>query len=179
MCGVIFDAPQHRERIKTLELRTADPNFWSNQEAAQAVLRDRKRSEDQVGADEKLASISEDIETYINLTKEETNAEQRNELLKDLDRELNSAETYVAELETRTLLSGENDHLERHHDHQARRGRDGVAGLGVHFVADVSAVGGAQEGERFGAGRDAWGRSGNQVGGDSIQRRKRVRIVNG
>jgi len=75
------------------------------------VLRDRKRAEDQVTADDKLASISGDIETYINLAQEETNAEQRNDLLKDLDRELQAAETYVAELETETLLSGENDHL--------------------------------------------------------------------
>jgi peptide chain release factor 2 len=75
------------------------------------VLRDRKRAEDQVAADDKLASISGDIETYINLAQEETNAEQRNDLLKELDRELNAAETYVADLETKTLLSGENDHL--------------------------------------------------------------------
>jgi peptide chain release factor 2 len=111
LCGVIFDAPQYRERLKSLEARVADPNFWGNQEAAQAVLRDRKRAEDQVSADDKLGSLSEDIETYINLAQEETNADQRNDLLKDLDRELNGAETYVAELETRTLLSGENDHL--------------------------------------------------------------------
>jgi peptide chain release factor 2 len=109
--GVIFDAPQHRERLKSLEARVADPNFWNNQEAAQAVLRDRKRAEDQVGADDKLAALSEDIETYINLAQEETNADQRNDLLKDLDRELNGAEDYIAELETKTLLSGENDHL--------------------------------------------------------------------
>jgi peptide chain release factor 2 len=32
-------------------------------------------------------------------------------LLKDLDRELTSADSYLSELETRTLLSGENDHL--------------------------------------------------------------------
>jgi len=75
------------------------------------VLRDRKRAEDQVAADDKLASLSGDIETYINLAQEETNAEQRNDLLKELDRELNAAETYVADLETKTLLSGENDHL--------------------------------------------------------------------
>jgi peptide chain release factor 2 len=111
LCGAIFDAPQHRERLKTLEKRSADPNFWNDPEAAQAVLRDRKRAEDQVAADDKLASISGDIETYINLAHEETNAEQRNDLLKELDRELNAAETYVAELETKTLLSGENDHL--------------------------------------------------------------------
>jgi peptide chain release factor 2 len=97
--------------LKSLEARVAQPDFWNNQEAAQSVLRDRKRAEDQIGADTRLASLSSDIETYINLAHEETNADQRNDLLKEVDRELASAESYVAELETRTLLSGENDHL--------------------------------------------------------------------
>src|ERR1700687_590143 len=110
-CGVIFDAPLYRERLKKLEERVADPAFWNNQEEAQSVLRDRKRAEDQVAADEKLNTVSADIETYIKLAQEETNAEQQSDLLKELDRDLNSAETYLAELETKTLLSGENDHL--------------------------------------------------------------------
>jgi peptide chain release factor 2 len=97
--------------LKTLEARAADPDFWSNQDAAQAVLRDRKRSEDQIAADDKLTALANDIETYVTLAAEETNAEQRQDLLKDLDRELITAETYVAEQETRTLLSGETDHL--------------------------------------------------------------------
>jgi peptide chain release factor 2 len=97
--------------LKSLEARVAQPDFWSNQEAAQAVLRDRKRAEDQIGADAKLASFASDIDTYINLAQEETNAEQRNDLLKDIDRELSSLEGYLSEIETRTLLSGETDHL--------------------------------------------------------------------
>ena len=97
--------------MKSLESRVAQPDFWSNQEAAQAVLRDRKRAEDQIGADSKLASFASDIDTYINLAQEETNAEQRNDLLKEIDRELSSLEGYLSELETRTLLSGETDHL--------------------------------------------------------------------
>jgi peptide chain release factor 2 len=97
--------------LKSLEARVAQPDFWNNQEAAQGVLRDRKYAESQITADAKLASFSSDIETYINLAQEETNAEQRNDLVKDLDRELTSAESYIAELETQTLLSGENDHL--------------------------------------------------------------------
>jgi len=52
-----------------------------------------------------------DIETYIELAKSESNPEQREDLLKDLGRELSAADTYVGELETQTLLSGENDHL--------------------------------------------------------------------
>ncbi|MGC1617687.1 MAG: peptide chain release factor 2 [Candidatus Acidiferrum sp.] len=106
-----LDAPQHRERLKFLEAQVAQPDFWNNQEAAQAVLRDRKRAEEQIAADDKLTSISGDIETYVSLAREETNAEQRNDLLNDLDRELTAAESYVGELETRTLLSGETDRL--------------------------------------------------------------------
>jgi peptide chain release factor 2 len=97
--------------LKALEARISEPNFWNDQNAAQAVLRDRKRSEDQIAAEAKLGTTTGDIDTYISLAAEETNAEQRNELLKDLDRELGGAETFIAELETRTLLSGENDHL--------------------------------------------------------------------
>lgn len=74
-------------------------------------MRDRKRAEEQIAADEKLISISEDIDAYIGLAKEETNAQQRDDLLKDLSREIDSAETYIGELETETLLSGETDHL--------------------------------------------------------------------
>jgi peptide chain release factor 2 len=58
-----------------------------------------------------LTTIAGDIDTYILLAAEETNAAQRADLLKDLDRELTSAETFVSEQETRTLLSGETDHL--------------------------------------------------------------------
>ena len=67
--------------------------------------------EGQIAADEKLASLASDIETYIELAKGETNAEQKEELLKDLHRELTGADSYIGELETQTLLSGENDHL--------------------------------------------------------------------
>lgn len=75
------------------------------------MLRERKRAEEQIAAEEKLASTAEDLETYIHLAQEEANAEQKNDLLKELDKELTTAEIYVAELETQTLLSGENDHL--------------------------------------------------------------------
>jgi len=75
------------------------------------VLKERKRAEDQLVADAKLASLTGDIETYIELARAESNAQQREELLKEMSRELTSLETYVGELETQTLLSGENDHL--------------------------------------------------------------------
>ncbi|MGB2632681.1 MAG: peptide chain release factor 2 [Candidatus Acidiferrum sp.] len=106
-----LDVEHNRAQVKALDQRTADPNFWNNQEQAQLVLRDRKRAEANLAADEKLAAISGDVETYIELAKGETNAAQKEELLKDLSRELTSADSYLGELETQTLLSGENDHL--------------------------------------------------------------------
>ena len=75
------------------------------------VLRDRKRAEANLAAYEKLAALTGDLETYIELAKGESNTQQREELLKDLDRELTSTDSYLSELETQTLLSGENDHL--------------------------------------------------------------------
>ena len=111
MCGVIFDPQQNRARLKSLEERSSSPDFWNNQEEAQSVLKERKRAEGQLAADSRLNSLTGDIEAYIELAHAETNAGQREDLLKDLNRELAAADAYVSELETRTLLSGENDHL--------------------------------------------------------------------
>ena len=111
MSGAIFDPEQNRARLKSLEERIANPNFWNDQEAAQGVLKERKRAEDQLAADSKLGALTGDIEAYIELAKAESNTQQRDDLLKELSRELEQADAYVGELETQTLLSGENDHL--------------------------------------------------------------------
>jgi peptide chain release factor 2 len=109
--GVIFDPEQNRARLQSTEQQIADPNFWGNQEQAQAVLKERKRAEDQLAAEAKLVGLVGDIETYIDLAKAESNAQQREDLLKELSYELTTADGYVGELETQTLLAGENDHL--------------------------------------------------------------------
>jgi len=111
LCGAIFDVPHYREQLKSLEQEIAKPDFWGNQEKAQGVLRERKRAEDQIAAEARLNALVGDVETYIHLLHEETNPAQREELLKELDRELTGADAYISELETRTLLSGENDSL--------------------------------------------------------------------
>jgi peptide chain release factor 2 len=111
LCGAFFDAAHFREELNKLEEKISQPGFWDDQEKAQGVLRERKRAEDQVAADAKITSVTGDIETYIDLASQETNAAQKEELLRDLDRELSAAETFVSEQETKTLLSGETDHL--------------------------------------------------------------------
>ena len=75
------------------------------------MLRERKRAEEQIAADEKLTSTTGDLETYIHLAQEEADPKQKEDLLKELDRELGAADVYVSDLETKTLLSGGKDHL--------------------------------------------------------------------
>ena len=110
-CGVSFDVPQNRALLSSLEQKIADPAFWQNQEQAQRILQQRKQADDCVNAEEKLARITSDIETYFHLAQEESSAAARQSLLEEISRELDAAESYVSELETETLLSGENDHL--------------------------------------------------------------------
>ncbi len=111
MCGAIFDVARSRATIASLEEKTSQPDFWNDQEQAQKILQQRKVAEEIVASDEKLARMLSDIETYFNLAAEETDVAQRDSLLHDIEREMAAADTYVSELETITLLSGENDKL--------------------------------------------------------------------
>jgi peptide chain release factor 2 len=94
-----------------LEQKTSDPNFWQNPDEAQKILKERKGAEEHLATDERLSRILSDIQTYIHLSHEETNRAQQEQLLGELQNELNLADQYVANLETLTLLSGENDSL--------------------------------------------------------------------
>jgi peptide chain release factor 2 len=74
-------------------------------------MQQRKSADERVSADQKLTRIASDIETYLSLAREESDAAQRQALLADTDRELKAADDYVAQLETSTMLSGESDRL--------------------------------------------------------------------
>ncbi|HTC65283.1 MAG TPA: peptide chain release factor 2 [Candidatus Saccharimonadales bacterium] len=110
-CGVIFDVTRSRDTIASLEKKIALPDFWGDQEQAQKVMQQRKAAEAVLASDTKLATMASDIETYFHLAEEEKDSAQRDSLLKETEREMTAAETYVSELETVTLLTGENDHL--------------------------------------------------------------------
>jgi peptide chain release factor 2 len=110
-CGAIFDVPRQQQLLKELEAEASRPDFWNDQERAQQTLQRRKSVDERLGADEKLTRIASDIETYLNLAREEGDVAQRDSVLADTERELNAADEYVAQLETSTMLSGESDRL--------------------------------------------------------------------
>ena len=111
LCGVFFDADSARKKLAEFEAKTSDPNFWQDQEKAQATLQQRKQVEDRVNAEVALDRKKSDIETYFGLAQEETDDAQRESLLEDVAKELVATDTYLSELETKTLLAGENDRL--------------------------------------------------------------------
>ncbi|HEV2287720.1 MAG TPA: peptide chain release factor 2 [Candidatus Acidoferrales bacterium] len=105
----MFDVPASRELLKSLDVKVNDPAFWNDQEKAQAILQQRKRAETVIASEDKLNRIVSDIETYFHMAHEESDASQRESVLKDISAELAAADKFIAELETQTLLSGPND----------------------------------------------------------------------
>jgi peptide chain release factor 2 len=91
--------------LEQIEKKIADPNFWSNSEQSQSIMRERKRLEDQLAADADLVRRTGDISAYIDLGSE------GEDVGTDLRKEVEALRTYVESLETRTLLSGEHDAL--------------------------------------------------------------------
>jgi peptide chain release factor 2 len=71
----------------------------------------RKVAESRVGTEEKLAQTLSDLDTYFHMAHEETDAAQRETVLREISTELDAADAFIAQLETETLLSGENDRL--------------------------------------------------------------------
>ena len=103
ICGSIFDAPRLREQLAEVEKKASDPNFWSNPEQSQQVMRERKRIESALADESELARRTQDVDAYFELSREGESVEQ------DLRREIDSLREVVEKLETKTLLSGEND----------------------------------------------------------------------
>ncbi|MGA7090570.1 MAG: peptide chain release factor 2 [Candidatus Acidiferrales bacterium] len=111
LVGAIFDAGDPRDQLTALEQKTNAPDFWQDQKKAQAVLQQRKQIEDRLGAQKALDTRTSDIDTYFNLAQEASDDAQREALLADLSKELEAADKFLSELETKTLLAGESDRL--------------------------------------------------------------------
>ena len=102
MYGVIFDYEHKKNELEQLEKKIASPSFWENQNESQQVLQKRKTLEQTLSIDDRLTKSIGDIEAYFDLGSE------GEEVSKDLEVELNNLENYLQDIETQTLLSGEN-----------------------------------------------------------------------
>ncbi len=102
-CGAFFDAPARRRQLEVFEKQIAQPDFWQNSEASQKILTERKRLEEQIETDERLARKLSDLDAYFELGREGEN------VASDIRAELNALAAEIDRLEFATLLPGEND----------------------------------------------------------------------
>src|SRR5579875_2235124 len=106
ICGSIFDSARLKNELASVETKIADPAVWADATRSQPLMRERKRLEEQLGYDRELARRTGDIDSYFELMREgETSVEP------DLKREIDSLSEYVEQLESRTMLSEDNDAL--------------------------------------------------------------------
>jgi peptide chain release factor 2 len=101
--GGFFDVAAKRAELLRLEALASEPEFWSEQDAAQKVLQQRSRIERVVKRQEGFESSVADAEVLFEFAAEdESSARELRELVERLERE-------VSEAETEMLLSGESD----------------------------------------------------------------------
>lgn len=103
--GGIFDLPKKKLRIEELELRTNQPEFWSNVEEAQAVSKEKADLSLQVATIDKLVSRVGDLNAFLDLCRENPDPG----LLEECAAEIAIGEKEVAALELNRMLCGEHD----------------------------------------------------------------------
>ncbi len=103
ICEVFFDANRLQTELTAIERQMADGDFWQNQEASQKILSSRRRLEERLETDNRLAQKLADLDAYFELAREGEDVES------ELRQELGSFGQEVDHVETASLLSGEND----------------------------------------------------------------------
>ena len=104
--GGIFDVPGKETRAAELERQTLEADFWSDQDAAQAVLKERAGLLDVVAGWKKLAQDVSDAQVYLELA--ETGDD---EALDELERLAAGLDAGLSRAELQRMLSGPHDAL--------------------------------------------------------------------
>jgi len=104
LCGAIFDIPKKKADLEKIEQRIAAPDFWANPEESQKVLQERKRLERVLEEERDILRRLSDLEVLLEL------AEEGEDVAQEITAEMEALRRRLNELETQTLLDGENDH---------------------------------------------------------------------
>ncbi len=105
-CGSIFDAGRLKAELGSLEEKIADPALWTDAAKSQPLMRERKRLEGLLADDAELNRRTSDIDAYLDLMREgELSVEP------EVKREIDALAAMTEALESKTMLSEENDAL--------------------------------------------------------------------
>ena len=102
-CAAIFDTPQTIDELAKLEAQAAAPDFWKDPDQAQAILRRRRRLQDDRDLAELLRQKSDDLSVLVDW------AGQGEAVEEELQAALASLATEVEAGEIKKMLGGEHD----------------------------------------------------------------------
>jgi peptide chain release factor 2 len=105
MCGGFFDGTAKQQQLDELQKQIAEPNFWSDQERSSKILQQRARLEESLELDRQITRQLDDAQALVELARE------GEPVVDELSSQLTQTETFVDRVETKVLLSGENDRL--------------------------------------------------------------------
>lgn len=104
-CGTVFEIPKKEKEIEELEKKSSAPDFWNDNERAQAVMRELAARREWVSAWQEVERKRQDAAVMLELAEE---ARDESVFL-EAEKELDAFEKAVAALEFRNMLSGEHD----------------------------------------------------------------------
>jgi len=104
-CGGIFDWEKANKRLAELNARAEDPTLWSDQAAAQAVMRERNQLQENIDSYTRLERELDDALTLAELGE----AEGDEGAIGEAEGQLRSLRERAAKRELESLLSGEAD----------------------------------------------------------------------
>lgn len=102
---VVFDLAGRQSQLTELEPKLEDPHLWDNPSHAQDLGRRIKRLQNEIERHNRIESRAVDIETLIEMSEEEKDESQAEEI----SIELSSLQSTVEEYELECTLSGEHD----------------------------------------------------------------------
>lgn len=96
-----------KARITELSEKAAAPDLWDDPEAAQAVTSELSHTQAELGRIEKMSERIADLEVMVEMAEEDL--DEKESLLAEAEKDLASIRQALADLEIKTLLSGEYD----------------------------------------------------------------------
>ena len=100
-----FDPAGLKKDIEELNEKSMAPDFWDDQKAAQSVLKEKKKKEDDLAEFERLTQSLEDLEVLLELAEEEGDED----LAAEADEAFQQLSVDIDSFKVKTLLTGEYD----------------------------------------------------------------------
>ncbi|WP_353066991.1 peptide chain release factor 2 [Arcanobacterium hippocoleae] len=109
--AAVSDIERLNQQVAQLTQESAAPDLWNDPEAAQAVTSKLSHAQSKIDKLNALHGKLDDLQTLNEMAEEEaiTDAESAQMLYAELDAELQKLSTELADLQVKTLLSGEYD----------------------------------------------------------------------